>query len=226
MNHSLVFTKCLWPAVPFSQPAPQRSKAKRAKRRLLLWQIILLLLLSSVVYRQVQNYWRQPKAMLVLGGAPEREVFAAEFARQHPDLPIWISSGSPEEYSEWVFLEAGIDLSRLHLDYQAADTVTNFTTLVDEFQAQGIDSLYLITSDYHMPRARVIGEIVLGSRGISFKPVRVPSEDSPEPWDKVVRDAARAVLWVATGHTGSTFGRFLRDARPRQLSGPDHATRE
>ena len=99
-------------------------------------------------------------------------------------LPIWISGGTPRSYAERVFARAGIDRSRLHLDYQAVDTVTNFTTLVDEFQARGINSVLLITSDYHMRRASIIGEIVLGSRGIEFKPVSVPSKRSPEPIEK------------------------------------------
>ena len=149
--------------------------------------------------------------MLVLGGstsALEREKLAAQLARQHPDLPIWVSSGSTNKtYVKRVFAKAGINSNRVHLDYRAVDTVTNFTTLVDDLQARGIKSVYLITSEYHMRRARIIGEIVLGSRGIEFKPVSVPSKVSPESIEKALRDGARAVLWVATGHTGSTLSK-------------------
>jgi uncharacterized SAM-binding protein YcdF (DUF218 family) len=45
----------------------------------------------------------QPDAIFVLGGATERERFAAQFVQQHPSLPIWVSSGSPREYAQWVF---------------------------------------------------------------------------------------------------------------------------
>ncbi|MDG2616205.1 YdcF family protein [Thermoleptolyngbya sichuanensis XZ-Cy5] len=171
----------------------------------------LVLGLGYIALKEVRALLREPEAVLVLGGSTAREQFAAEFARKHPDLPIWISSGSNPEYAEWVFSEAGIERDRLRLDYRAVDTLTNFTTLVDEFKAQGISSIYLITSDYHMRRARVIGKIVLGSRGIEFKPVEVPSTQPAETTDKVVRDAARAVLWVTTGHTGATLGRYFRD---------------
>lgn len=164
---------------------------------------MVLLLLFGFGFKQVESLWHHPDAVLVLGGAAERERFAAEFAKQHPDLPVWVSSGSNPEYAEWVFTQAGIDRDRLHLDYRAVDTVTNFTTLADYFKQSRIRSVYLITSDYHMARAQVIGEIVLGSRGINFHPVAVPSGRSPEPITKVVRDAARAMLWVATGETGS-----------------------
>jgi uncharacterized SAM-binding protein YcdF (DUF218 family) len=175
------------------------------------------MVLGIAVYL-LRGLMRQPQAILVLGGATAREEFAAQFAQEHPDLPIWVSSGSNPEFTEWVFAEAGVDLARLHLDYQAVDTVTNFTTLVEDFETQGINSIYLITSDYHMRRAKVIGTIVLGSQGIDFKPVVVSSEQAPESLDKVIRDGVRAIVWVATGHTGSTLrDRFLPESRSSQF---------
>ncbi len=161
----------------------------------------------------------QKKAIFVLGGSPERERFAAEFAHSHPGLPIWVSSGSPKDYARRVFARAGIDRSRIHLDYQAVDTVTNFTSLVDEFQDRGINSIYLITSDDHMRRARVIGEIVFGSRGITIKPVPVPSGRAPESTEKCLRDGARAIFWLSTGHTGASFGQH---ANITEESGRNH----
>ncbi len=157
-------------------------------------------------YNDIETQFVQPQAILVLGGSTkklEREKFTADFAHRHPNIPIWISGGSPKKYTEEIFTKAGINTKRLHLDYQAVDTVTNFTTTVKELQDSGIKSLYLITSDYHMRRAAVIGEIVLGSRGIVFKPVSVPSESSPEPIPKVIRDGVRAIIWVGTGYSGN-----------------------
>lgn len=159
----------------------------------------------------------QPDAIFVLGGATERERFAAEFAAQHPELPIWVSSGSPRDYANWVFAKAGVEKSRIHLDYQAVDTVTNFTSLVDKFQAQGIDSVYLITSDYHMRRSRVIGEIVFGSKGIKLLPVPISTGKPPEPTKKCLRDGARAILWVTTGHTGASLGQRADIAQKPRL---------
>jgi uncharacterized SAM-binding protein YcdF (DUF218 family) len=157
-------------------------------------------------YKEVQNQFVQPQAMLVLGGSTrrlEREKFTADFARKHPNIPIWITGGSPPTYTKQVFTKAGVDPRRLHLDYEAVDTVTNFTTLVDDLKSRGIKRVYLITSDFHMRRACVIGEIILGSRGIYFQAVSVPSAKSPEPIEKSIRDGARAILWVATGYTGA-----------------------
>lgn len=181
----------------------QRYKRLNTSRSF--WFLVGLFMACWLGYQQVKSEFQRPQALLVLGGATEREVFAAKFARDHPELPIWVSSGSNPEFAEWVFSEAGIESDRLHLDYRAVDTVTNFTTLVDELKAQGIESVYLITSDDHMRRAQIIGEIVLGSRGISFKPVAVPSGRTPEPMQKAVRDGARAILWLTTGYTGANF---------------------
>lgn len=175
-----------------------------SKLKILVWSLALMPLLW-MGYRWGRGYFTQPEAILVLGGDLEREHFAASFAHEHPGLPIWISGGSNEAYAEGIFSDAGIEFSRLHIDRTAQDTVTNFTTLVDELRARGISSVYLITSDYHMQRARVIGEIVFGSRDMYLKPIPVPSQRQSESALKSVRDAARAILWVTTGHTGSTL---------------------
>ena len=178
---------------------------KRLRTSCSFWFLVGLVIACWFGYLQLKSEFLKPQALLVLGGATEREVFAAKFAQKHPQLPIWVSSGSNPEFAEWVFSEAGIKSDRLHLDYRAVDTVTNFTTLVDELKGRGIESIYLITSDDHMRRAQIIGEIVLGSRGISFKPVAVPSGRTPEPVEKAVRDGARAILWLTTGYTGANF---------------------
>ena len=170
--------------------------------RLMIFTLPLFMWLS---YQESQTGNVQPQAVLLLGGSTsrlEREKFTAQFVRKHPNLPIWISGGSPPKLTQKVFARAGVDLKRLHLDYQAVDTVTNFTTVVDDLQSRGIKSVYLVTSDFHMRRASVIGEIVLGSRGIKLKPVSIPSKKPEEPVEKSIRDGARALLWVATGYSG------------------------
>lgn len=185
--------------------SPKTKRAKNHSIRRIFWWLLLGFTIALWLGYQPMKNTQPPEALLVLGGAIEREEFAANFARVHPELEIWVSGGSNEEYAQWVFSQAGIDLSRVHLDYQAVDTVTNFTTLVDELKSQGVESVYLVTSDDHMLRARAIGSIVLGSRGISFQPLPVPSGRSPEPIEKVIRDGARSILWVTTGYTGASL---------------------
>ena len=191
-------------------PRKQRhlfAKPRRSQVKLLPWLIPVLAISLFCGYRQIKSYFVQPEALLVLGGEEERELFAAKFAQLHPELEIWVSSGSPEWYTQRVFTKAGILQERLHIDRRAVDTVTNFTTLVDELKAEGIDSVYLVTSDDHMRRARVIGEIVFGSRGIILEPLPVISGRSPEPIEKCFRDGVRSILWLTTGRTGANLGK-------------------
>ena len=174
----------------------------------------LLALGLGLGYRQWQIYTTEPQAIFVLGGHESREWQAAKLAKEQPHLPIWISSGSPEHYAYHIFGRMGIEGGRLHLNYQAQDTVTNFTTLVDDLQSQGIRSVYLVTSDNHMARARIVGEIVFGSRGIILKPLPVASQGEPESPEKLVRDGLRALLWLGTGKTGAHWLRRTISQRP------------
>lgn len=178
---------------------------RRKNRRLSSLAPLLLLAATGLWLGQwhLRSRLSSPTAALVLGGDTEREEFAAEFAIENPDIDVWISSGANPEYSTWVFQESQISLERLHLDYRAVDTVTNFTTLVDDFERLDIKSVYLITSDYHMRRANTIATIVLGSRGIHYKSLPVNSERPPEPLIRSLRDGGRSILWVLTGKTGS-----------------------
>lgn len=152
-----------------------------------------------------------PQAILTLGGGPEREQFTAQFAQRHPQLDIWVSSGIRAEAAREIFDNANIPQNRVHLDYRAVDTVTNFTTLVEDLQAQGIHHVYLITSAFHMPRARAIGTIVLGSHGIRFTPVSIPTDRPRESMIRIVRDSGRSLLWVVSGRTGASFNPRIRD---------------
>ena len=191
--------------LPRSRPSSVPKHRHRQSRRL--WKLLIpispiIFAIAWIGYREVENTWIQPQAIFVLGGEEEREIFAAKFAHTHPNLPVWISSGAPPAYAKRVFRKAGVSAGNLHLDYQAIDTVTNFTTVVDRFESKGITSVYLVTSDDHIQRARTIGEIVFGSRGIKVKPVTFVSGRALEPMQKTVRDGFRSLLWLTTGYAG------------------------
>jgi uncharacterized SAM-binding protein YcdF (DUF218 family) len=139
--------------------------------------------------------------ILVLGGDADRERVAAELARAD-GLPVVVSGGSNPEYATWLFQELqGLPPDRVHLDYRAVDTVSNFTSLVDDLRRARIRHALLVTSSDHMQRAMLVGRIVAGSRGIHLTPVPVPCGDLcvPEGRRKVWGDAARALIWVITG---------------------------
>lgn len=169
---------------------------------------ILFLLLMIPVRQAIALYQApHPQAILTLGGESlgEREAFTAKFAHWYPSLEIWVSSGVVPKEARKIFRDAGISDKVLHLDYQALDTVTNFTTLIPDFKQHRIQHLYLITSDYHMPRAKAIATLILGSQGIAFTPLSVPSNYTKESFLTILRDIARSLLWIFTGRTGASL---------------------
>ncbi len=168
----------------------------------------ILVLIAIVPVRLALAYYQAPfpQAILTLGGSQDRENFTAQLAQTHPDLEIWVSSGfiAPDQARK-MFQAAGIPSTRIHIDCRATDTVTNFTSLIKDFKSRKIQHLYLITSGYHMLRAKAIATFVLGSQGIAFTPVSVPSNKPPESWLHILRDSSRALLWVFTRHTGASL---------------------
>lgn len=179
--------------------------------------ITITIYFIAIPIRLIAAQWRSPhpQAILTLGGSAEREIAAAELARQHPELEVWVSTGENLENSIEIFKSAGIDFARLHLDWQAVDTVTNFTTTVDQLQQKHIQHIYLITSDFHMRRARAIAFLVLGSRGIAYTPVTIASTSPSESAAKALRDVGRSLLWLATGKTGASVGTLLKPSENR-----------
>ena len=181
------------------------------KRRFLFcFGFTLLIVLLGFIPVRINIAFRQaptPQAIFVLGGDYNRTRFAGEFWQSRRDLDIWVSdfSYTLDEHRR-ILKKFGVSEEQLHLDGTATDTVTNFTSLADDFVDDNLQHIYLITSDYHMRRARVIATVVLGSRGVVITPVAVASRrDEDESLVKVVRDFGRSFLWVVSGRTGASF---------------------
>ncbi|KST66017.1 YdcF family protein [Mastigocoleus testarum] len=175
---------------------------------------LLVVLLGFIPVRIAVAFHQSPtpQAMFVLGGNFERTKFAGEFWSSHKDLDIWVSD-FPQYLDRQgrILNQFGIPSRQLHLDGTATDTVTNFTTLVDDFVDADLQHIYLITSDYHMRRARVIASVVLGSRGVVVTPVAVASNGhESESLIRVVRDFGRSVLWITIGRSGASLNPRLR----------------
>ncbi len=182
--------------------------------KLLAITFLLLMLRLGVIPLQsaiAQYQTPKPQIIFVLGGGREREQAAAKLAQNYAQLPIWISSGSSPDWIKSYFQKNDIALSRLHLNYCAVDTVTNFTCLVRELKQKQINHVYLLTSNFHLPRAQVIGFFVFGSHNIAITPIGIPSQSQPEPCWKTVRDTFRSIIWVSTGRSFMRFHPRERD---------------
>ena len=203
---------------PPRRQSPQARPRRRGRRALILLGAAGLVVLSRGLW---QPPLPPPQLILVLGGDVERERVAAELARRE-GLPVVGSGGSNPEYAHWLFDHQGLDAGRVQLDYRATDTLTNFTSVVDELKRAKVRHVLLVTSSDHMQRAMLVGRVVAGSRGIGLTPVEVPCGERcrPEGWRKVWGDGARAALWVLTGRdlrswAVARFGPLLEAARGR-----------
>jgi uncharacterized SAM-binding protein YcdF (DUF218 family) len=141
-----------------------------------------------------------PQLILVLGGEPAREQWAARIARRSR-LPVLVSGGTNPEFARWVFARAGLPPGRVRLDYRARDTLGNFTTVADDLRRSGVRHVLLVTSEDHMDRALLVGRVVAGSRGIRLTPAPVPCAPRclPESRRKIWGDGLRALVWVVSG---------------------------
>jgi uncharacterized SAM-binding protein YcdF (DUF218 family) len=180
------------------------GEPRRRPRRHSRPAVLLLAAAAGLIWLSRGWWWPAPpppQLILVLGGDLDRERRAAALARQH-GLPVVVSGGSNPEYAHWLFEQhQGLPPGQVQLDYRAQDTLSNFTSLVDDLRRARIRHALLVTSTDHMDRALLVGRIVAGSRGIHLTPVPVDCGDLcvPEGRRKVWGDAVRAGLWVLSG---------------------------
>jgi|UniRef100_A0A7S3AN82 hypothetical protein len=190
------------------------------------------------------------RVILVLGGAAERERVGALIACSEPyhAARLIVSSGCfrrPEDFDPHAQMAhspqmfQGVDFAalapRLTIDRRAVDTVTNFTSLASDLSHSGCNRVTLVTSDYHMPRACAIAQIVLHYYGILFDVHPVHGTEThiapgatqldelsaaqrrtlaaSESAARRLRDIARAWAWVLLGVSGEGASRWVHPER-------------
>jgi len=193
----------------------KRKVSKRDRLRLVRLVLAIAFILAGIIPVRLAIAFDQapiPQAILVLGSASERMEFAAQFWHTHSHLDIWVSDYAWNlDVNRRIFQQFDVPNQQLHLDGRATDTVTNFTTLVEDFVRQKLQHIYLITSDYHMRRARAIALLVFGSRGVAVTSITVSSTTTEsESLFRTLRDCARSVLWIFTGRTASSLNPRLK----------------
>ena len=189
---------------PVRRPPLRRVQGRSRRRRSSPWGLVALLLAGGLLWLSRGWWWPAPppaQMILVLGGDVAREQEAAALAVRK-GLPVVVSGGSNPEYAHWLFEQRqGLPPHQVQLDYRARDTLSNFTSLVDDLRQARIRHALLVTSSDHMDRALLVGRIVAGSRGIHLTPVPVScgGRCQPEGRRKVWGDGVRAAVWVLSG---------------------------
>lgn len=137
--------------------------------------------------------------ILELGGNPNRVNKTIEVAKLHPETLIIISSEIYPDILINSLNSAGIANNRILLDYQAWDTVTNFTTTYNLIKSFNPQKLYVVTEAFHMRRAMAIAGVIYFKRGIELISSPYETTHSPEPIKLTIMDFLRASLWRLTG---------------------------
>jgi len=138
--------------------------------------------------------------ILELGGNIARMDTALQQCKKCPSAKLIVSSeGSPDAVMQKVN-DAQVSWDRVLLDFNAWDTVTNFTKTVGLVRSFQPHSVYVVTDEFHMKRAMAIARAVYFLHGIRLVPVPHPSEKKNESRKLVRQDRFRAWLWRLTGY--------------------------
>jgi len=156
------------------------------------WLLVNLIALRSAAAGSVDAY-------LVLGGSIQREIHAAELAKQHPEIPILISTGSEDPCIWLIFQRDNAPIDRIWLEDCAQSTFGNFYFGTPILQQWDVRKVGLITSGSHLPRAMWLAQVLLGAHGIWVEPEIVSEQGVPgnqESWAKTGLDLGRSLVWA------------------------------
>jgi uncharacterized SAM-binding protein YcdF (DUF218 family) len=160
---------------------------------------LLLSLLFNLAVRLPFNASSPEDAIFVLGGSIKREIYAAQLARQYPNIPILISQGSRDPCIWMIFRQETPRLQQVWLEKCANSTFGNFFFSLPILRRWGVHKVLLVTSYSHLPRAKWMGQILLGAQGIATNIYVVGGPDIPgnrESWWKTGLDVTRSLIWA------------------------------
>ncbi len=166
--------------------------------------VVLILLMSSwwllldrPMLREAAS--RPVGSILVLGGSIRREIYVAELAKQFPQIPILISSGSGDPCIWLIFQQAQAPIEQVWLQKCATSTFKNYYFALPLLKQWDVHHVKIITSETHLPRAKWLAQIILGAHGIWTEFDLVPEAGIPgnrEFWLKTSLDLLRSLIWA------------------------------
>ena len=183
---------------------PSSSKRRRKKRLLLFLLPLVVGLVVLVGGWAIALFAASQEPIgtyLVLGGSIKREMYVADkIAKQHPETPILISAGASPPCIVGLLDRAGAPSEQVWLESCAKSTFGNFYFGLSILEKWQVRHVKVVTSGTHLPRAKWLAQIILGSRGIWVEIEVVPEIGVPantESWVKTILDIGRALAWAA-----------------------------
>ena len=159
---------------------------------LLIWLVGNTILLQSAAKAPVDAY-------LVLGGSIKREIYIANIAKQYPQTPILISSGSVDPCIVGLFQQKNVPLEKVWLEHCAKSTFGNLYFTLPILQKWGVQHIKLVTSPTHLPRAKWLAQIILGAHGIWVETNIIEEIGVPGNRESVLKtglDVIRGLFWA------------------------------
>lgn len=140
--------------------------------------------------------------ILHLGGNANRVEKTIEVYKEHPEAKIVISSEGAPQYIYDQLVGAGIDTKQFVFDFNAWDTVTNFTETFSFIEDRAPKNLYVVTDKFHMRRSMAIAKMVYLFEPISLIACPYMGGDTSrtEPFRLVLEDAGRSLVWKMSGY--------------------------
>ncbi|NET09793.1 MAG: YdcF family protein [Merismopedia sp. SIO2A8] len=168
------------------------------------WVLLLLLAIISLwlamVLSQLHRHAQQPAdAVLVLGGSIRREMYMADSVANGMNVPILISKGAQPPCTRILFERVSAPLTNVWLETCAQSTFDNYRYSVPVLTQWGSQHVQVVTSATHLPRAKWLAMIILGSHGIWVDMMLVDEIGVPgnvETPIKMTLDVVRSLLWA------------------------------
>jgi uncharacterized SAM-binding protein YcdF (DUF218 family) len=138
-------------------------------------------------------------AVLVLGGSVRREIYAAELAKQFPQVPILISQGSANPCIRLIFERSQAPVDRVWLENCAKSTFENFYFSGPILQRWQVQKVRLVTSGSQVTRAQLLAQILLGAHKISVQTDVVQEIGIPGNRESLLKtglDVVRSLGWA------------------------------
>ena len=156
-------------------------------------------LLLNITFKLSSHRSLPVDTFLVLGGSINREVYVAKLAKQFPDVPILISQGSDDPCILQIFQREQISIDHVWLEKCADSTFGNFFFTLPILKSWKTKKVKLITSQTHLPRAKLLADIILGANGIAVDLDVAPETGVPGNYEstlKTIVDVTRSLFWA------------------------------
>ena len=156
-------------------------------------------LLLNITFKLASHRSLPVDAFLVLGGSINREIYVAKLAKQSPNIPILISHGSDDPCILLIFQREQASIDNVWLEKCAESTFGNFLFTLPILKSWEVKKVKLITSQTHLPRAKLLADVLLVSQGIAVDLDIAPETGIPGNYESTLKtgiDLTRSLFWA------------------------------